>query len=37
MEYNGKDILRAVGGLTLMITILCTIMVLNGLHYGGIL
>jgi len=37
MGYNAKDILRAAGGFLVLLSILSGIMILNGLHYGGVL
>ena len=35
--YSWKDLLRGMIGLTLMMSILGGLMVLNGLHYAGVL
>jgi len=35
--YNWKDLLRGMIGLTIMMSVLGGLMVLNGLHYAGLL
>ena len=37
MTYKFKDILKAVGGFLLLFSILGSVLVINGLRYGGVL
>jgi len=37
MTYKFKDILKAIGGFFVLFSILSAFMLINGLHYGGVL